>query len=344
MILRAVNSLYGGAIGDAFGGRYEFRNEQYQKDHATYQAVIPILGGGVWHLRPGQVTDDTEMALALAHSIIETGRVSTEAIAHEYHNWYLSVPFDIGKSTRSSVQHSDPQTMMAAAEQFNQQVQRMYGDHNMSNGPLMRVWPMAVYIAGIFSAGNMSDKGLATFVRQCVMEDVRLTHSSQEASWYVTAYVLMLTCAIIEGSLNRAITLIQSEYHKYMQVGDWYTVLMKGLDPSNRLVHDPIENAGDMRIAFQLAVRKGVFVMRGQMTYEEAIMSTVNLGGDTDTNAAIVGALCGALTNGDIHGPWKNAVKECRAERYNEYKPAQYLSDLEGLASTLLQAGHDGGV
>jgi len=60
---RAVGALLGLAVGDAVGTTLEF------EDRDAYEPVTDMIGGGPFNLRPGQWTDDTAMALALADSL-----------------------------------------------------------------------------------------------------------------------------------------------------------------------------------------------------------------------------------------------------------------------------------
>src|SRR4030065_499676 len=55
------------AAGDALGTTLEF------KPQGTFTPIDDMVGGGAFHLRPGQWTDDTSMALCLAASLVETG-------------------------------------------------------------------------------------------------------------------------------------------------------------------------------------------------------------------------------------------------------------------------------
>src|SRR5947208_11504491 len=57
----------------------------------------------VWHTLPGQPTDDSELALMLARSIVTHGGYDQEAAAHTYVDWYRSRPFDVGGTTRKTL-------------------------------------------------------------------------------------------------------------------------------------------------------------------------------------------------------------------------------------------------
>jgi ADP-ribosyl-[dinitrogen reductase] hydrolase len=72
----ATGALVGAAVGDALGAPFEF------KPANTYAQTFPdkvlggvgeMIGGGAFHWAPGEFTDDTQMALALAESLIACG-------------------------------------------------------------------------------------------------------------------------------------------------------------------------------------------------------------------------------------------------------------------------------
>ena len=102
---RSYGCLIGGIIGDSCGGRYEFMDnylEQIETDIKQCGGQLDMLGGGVWKLIPGQITDDSELALTLAQNILDNGKPEQESLAQRYIQWYNSNPFDIGYSTKNS--------------------------------------------------------------------------------------------------------------------------------------------------------------------------------------------------------------------------------------------------
>ena len=346
ILQRATNCLYGGAIGDALGGRYEFDRENLlHTDLQHYKSnLLPILGGGIWDLVPGQVTDDTEMAMALASSLLAEDKVDQEKIAQAYHRWYLSDPFDIGNATQNAVSKDNAQDMLAAARTFDKKCSRLHNDVNLSNGMLMRIAPLALMCVGIISEKEEGkDVGIGTEevfskIMELVRCDAELTHASPAALAFATAYVCLIAYGIRDGNINGGIHILD----KYLARGDCYTCLQNGLDPQGRLAHAPTEKIGDARIAFQLAVRKACMVGEGSMTFPEAIISTVKLGGDTDTNAAIVGNLCGAVSSRaeDIPQTWKetlhSGVHGDKDRRSHHHKPNLLLLQLPRVAEYLL--------
>jgi len=334
---RAISCLYGGLIGDALGGRYEFDyqdNMGNDKQRFESEWDWEILGGGSHELEPGQITDDSEMAMAMAAAIIKAQKVDKVSIAKAYHNWYLSEPFDIGNSTRNAVQHSDHYQMVEAAKEFNDDCIKKHQDNNLSNGFLMRIGPLGV-ICSKYVVNRKSDRDFVMSMIKMVSEDTLLTHYSEEALCYAVAFVILLGFAIVEGRIDSAVEILRLHLNRK---GDWKKILEAGLDMNSKLAHDPRKRMGDVRIAFQLAIRKAYLIQSRQMTFEEAIVSTVKLGGDTDTNACIVGYLCGAVSN-KVPAKWVQSVKnpvERIIERYQVHQPNQLIGKIPQVVRSLL--------
>jgi len=103
-------------------------------------------GDGTWHLRPGQVTDDSELAMCLLHGLLAGhGKLDPFHHALYYGHWINSKPFDIGSTTRNGLEPlatclSNPDPNLA-----NHAARYGKGATSMSNGSLMKITPMAVW-------------------------------------------------------------------------------------------------------------------------------------------------------------------------------------------------------
>ena len=102
---RAVGALLGLAVGDALGTTLEFT----QRD--SYTPLADMVGGGPFELQPGQWTDDTSMALALAESLSVKAALDEADLMGRFANWYVhgvnsctGTCFDIGHATRSAIE------------------------------------------------------------------------------------------------------------------------------------------------------------------------------------------------------------------------------------------------
>jgi len=100
---RAVGAYLGLAVGDALGATVEFMTPL--EIHQQYQIHDSICGGGWLGLKPGQVTDDSTMSLALGRAILKSGRVEAVAAAQAFDEWMRSKPVDIGNTVRRGIIH-----------------------------------------------------------------------------------------------------------------------------------------------------------------------------------------------------------------------------------------------
>ena len=129
---RARGVLLGQAIGDNLGSVAEFSTPAQLT--ARYPSGVRELAGGARYgwtvLAPGQPTDDTELALALARSLVRCGGYRESDVRESYRRWADSGPFDMGNT---------------CAQALTPPYQR--SESSQSNGSLMRVSPLAVACA-----------------------------------------------------------------------------------------------------------------------------------------------------------------------------------------------------
>ena len=140
---RARGAMIGALCGDAFGSQVEFMSASSIK--AKYpKGLTEIAGSPVWHTAAGQATDDGELALSLAQSIVEAGKYDRAAARSWYRKWYKSSPFDIGGTTRAALcsDSAHPRS------------------DSQANGSLMRIIPLAI-LGGIDAPDNAAlDSGI----------------------------------------------------------------------------------------------------------------------------------------------------------------------------------------
>jgi ADP-ribosyl-[dinitrogen reductase] hydrolase len=100
---RALAAFLGLAIGDALCATVEFMTAR--EIGAQYKVHNQIIGGGWLGLKPGRVTDDTEMALALGSALIASGGWNPRAIADAFVAWMRNKPTDTGHTCRRGISH-----------------------------------------------------------------------------------------------------------------------------------------------------------------------------------------------------------------------------------------------
>ena len=127
-------------MGDALGGPLEFLAlEEARRTHGG--PVSEMIGGGWLHLRPGQTTDDTAMALALARSLDACGGHDEDDVVRRYLEWRASSPPDIGITVNAVLGAvADGAPPRSAAERFHHESD----GKSAGNGSLMRIAPVAI--------------------------------------------------------------------------------------------------------------------------------------------------------------------------------------------------------
>jgi len=128
---RAYATLLGSALGDALGATVEFCTQS--EIRAQYGVLRKIVGGGWLKLKPGEVTDDTQMSLCVARSLAAVGW-SPADIAERFATWFKSWPVDVGNTCRRGIARYINHGTLTGP--FNE------GD--AGNGAAMRVAPVAL--------------------------------------------------------------------------------------------------------------------------------------------------------------------------------------------------------
>jgi len=326
MELRAENCFLGQLIGDALGARYEFAQMHFGKpaDQVVTgdlrgDGFLPMLGGGLFGLDKGQVTDDSEMALALMSSIIKTDGVSSNNILREYKIWMRSDPFDVGRATRYILSHPEnrtPNDSRRLADAFNRRVRDIYGGDNLSNGCLMRASPLGILLAPMVSCAHRENPQLlASNILNQVAQDTKLTHFSHTATVATAAYVALLAGNIAHGRQGLCLTM---QLVKTIAEQDPLIDLIFRRAANDDPLDPPADvNIGYLGTAFHLAISRTIAVGIKQSTFHRALVGTIQLGGDTDTNGCIVGAAIGSLVDRhEIPNEWSNEVMDHRGKKY----------------------------
>jgi ADP-ribosylglycohydrolase/fructose-1,6-bisphosphatase/inositol monophosphatase family enzyme len=293
---RAQGCLIGQLAGDSLGSLVEFQSSrEIQKIHPS--GPRNLEDGGFWNTLGGQPTDDSELALMLARSIVESEGYNQEAAAKAYVHWYTSDPFDIGNTTSSALSPARfaVETGHSIAEAACQAASSNLG--SQANGALMRISPL-----GIFGY-RLDDDSLATLAR----EDARLTHANQ-----ICQDANAVFCVAIAAAIRNAI----SPQEVYDYAYSWAT--SRQIESSVRATLDKAKESPPADYLTSMgwvliALQNAFFQLLHASGPEEALVRTVASGGDTDTNGAIAGALIGA-TYGTDKWPsrWIDRILTCR--------------------------------
>lgn len=252
IISRSRATLLGMAVGDALGGPVEFLTDT--EIRAKYGVLAEMAGGGWLRLKPGQVTDDTEMSLCVARAIVESGSFSLKAIADRFSAWLKTGPVDVGDTCRRGIRNY----------MINGILETPCNEWDAGNGALMRMPPVALFTLG--------DDAL---LERCSREQARITHNHPRSDaacyWYGRLLHLALrgrSKARLQREANEFVTLFPCfRYESYRGLATGYVV-------------------DTMQTVFHHFFRS--------RSFEECLVATINQGGDADTTGAIAGGLAGA--------------------------------------------------
>lgn len=249
---RARAAFIGLAVGDALGAPVEFLTAP--EIRAEYGVLKEIVGGGWLRLKPGKVTDDTEMALCIARALAAAGRWSLTGIADNFAAWLKSRPVDVGDTCRRGIRNYMLKgTLETPPNQWD-----------AGNGALMRMLPVVLFTLG--------DERL---MADCVTAQARITHNHPLSDGACVVMGKLLHLSLLGCSktrLRNELELLftgceQFRFHAYKGLSTGYVV-----DTMQTVLYH---------------------FFRGR-DFEECLVDTVNRGGDADTAGAIVGALAGA--------------------------------------------------
>ncbi len=293
ILSRAQGCLLGQLAGDALGELVEFERASTIK--AQYPSGLrAIEDGGCWNTIAGQPTDDSELALALAKSILNGGRYDPETAAQAYAWWYTSHPFDIGRATGTALSAASKatQTGHSAAEASRTAARQ----DTEANGALMRISPLGIY-------GCHMAEGAAGELAQ---QDASLTHPHPVCRHANRVYVEALAFAIRTGATRERVYRFALETAKN---GSPQSVVDALVNAASTPPEDFAAQMGWVLIALQNAFWQ--LLHAGSL--EEGIVATVMSGGDTDTNAAIAGALLGSVYGRQgVPLQWLDRILTCR--------------------------------
>jgi ADP-ribosyl-[dinitrogen reductase] hydrolase len=266
---RAVGAYLGVAVGDALGATTEFLTPR-EIEH-KYGIHDKIIGGGWLHLKPGHVTDDTEMSLALGRSILDNGGVVAKAAAREFSDWMRTKPVDIGNTVRRGLVH-----FRSSNEPWVQE-----NEFDAGNGACMRAVPIAL------AYWNAPLEELIEVSRI----QSHITHNNPQADAGTEA-VLQMTIAALKGEpkeqLQDIAEALVAEHKPYR------FDRRRADNPSAWIVHT-------LKVVFQ--------ALFAHDSFEAIIIDVVNRGGDADTTGAIAGMLAGAYYGVDaIPKHWLKAL------------------------------------
>lgn len=182
---KIAGAIYGFAIGDAMGATTEFMTKE--QIYNIYGKVTDIIGGGWLNLKPGEVTDDTQMSICVMNALINSlkrndpmGFIFMKQLRGEFIKWYRTRPKDVGLQCQKAIQGMIHFQKLGATKDNNA----------LGNGSLMRAMPCAIL-----------NKGLLNELQS------RMTHNNEVCTHIIHSYT-----SLIQDHLNDNYIGVKTDY------------------------------------------------------------------------------------------------------------------------------------
>lgn len=266
---RAIGCVVGSAVGDALGAPFEFGRA------GAYKAMFPqpVLGGigemvGNHMWAPGQFTDDTEMGVVVAESLLANNGIDTDDQLARFRAWGRNAK-DVGNLTREVLE-----SKLNAPDAAHQVMLARDGHNTAGNGSLMRAAAGAVYFASHGTAGTID----------AALKLSAVTHADPLCLWAVAMQHELVRVALVGDdpleAIDEVIEMLPDDIravYRPLLASDWTP---NDTDPGN---------ASAMG-----ALAQAIWALRRFDSFERVVTAVIDLGKDTDSVAAVAGALAGA--------------------------------------------------
>lgn len=265
--MKVKDGIIGFIVGDALGVPAEFKSKEYLEENP----VTEMTGNGTWNQPKGTWSDDSSMTIATITSITYAKGIDFEDIMDEFLEWNCnnyytnsaSGAFDIGNTTGKALSNyqSGTPALKSGCD----------GERDNGNGSLMRILPLA-YIKNIDyeTIENVSS----------------LTHAHKRSRIACVLYVEIAKSMIendleIKDHIELSCEKIKDYYKDSDELKHFEKIFSSDLDD----VEGRTYVVGSLECVLHCLLTTD--------DYRQAVLKAVNMGGDTDTNAAICGGLAG---------------------------------------------------
>jgi ADP-ribosyl-[dinitrogen reductase] hydrolase len=254
---RALAAFLGFAIGDALGATVEFLTRE--EIVAKYGRHRKIIGGGWLRLAPGQVTDDTELSLALGRSLLRRGGFDGVDVCEEFAEWLRGGPVDVGNTCRRGIRRYITQGTLAGPLR----------EADAGNGAAMRVLPVA-----------LATFGHAANAKAWTTSQSHITHH-HPLSDAVALTLVYMTQGLLDGNGK-----VSARKASARETADALTRAYPELcfEPYQGKCSAYVVETMQTVLHFYFATH----------SFDACLIETVNQGGDADTTGAMAGMLAGA--------------------------------------------------
>ncbi|WP_405293434.1 ADP-ribosylglycohydrolase family protein [Methanobrevibacter sp.] len=300
-VMKVKDGIIGFVVGDALGVPVEF----HDREDLEKNPVVGMKSYGTYNMPAGTWSDDSAMTIATMTSIVNMQEIDYEDIMNEFVKWAETsehmqevtgdIPFDMGITTSHAIfnyRNGAPALESGCC-----------GERDNGNGSLMRILPLA-YIKDIDweTVENIS----------------ALTHAHERSKISCALYVAIAKSMLendlsIREHIGIACDKIKKHYEKSPELKNFQRIFDNDLDDIN----------GKGYVIYTLECV--IHCLLTTDSYRDAVLKAVNIGADTDTNAAICGGLAGIYYGYDsIPVDWINEIDRIDdvvslCEKYEEY-------------------------
>lgn len=282
---RARGVIVGLACGDALGAPVEFLSREALADRFP-AGLREFIGGGWLDVAPGELTDDSRMMIDLAETLIQPGPVDIPALGERFVAWMNEDPKDIGHTTRIALEALRDGVDWTNAGHIA--LERRGAGGAASNGSVMRCAPVAVRFHS--APGQLRIHSIDTS---------RITHAEPRCLWSCVALNQAIAHALRGADLSGVVAAARA--------GIEQADVVAAIESARHLRSEELNGSGYVLNALQIAL----WAVLTKPTFEEAVVSAVMIGDDTDTNAAVTAALAGAVHGyAQIPEQWRSTVHQ----------------------------------
>lgn len=275
---RARGALLGTATGDALGAGYEFSTPAFE-DGQTPE----MIGGGIGNFAPGEWTDDTSMMWCIGEVAAMRRELDSEEamddVARNFRDWLDTRPPDVGIQTGAVLRGAGPNPTAAAMRAAADQV-ALHRKNASGNGSLMRTAPVALpYL------------DQPEMVNQVARQLSALTHPDAAAQEACALWSLAIRHAIVHGEfdLRAQFTYLGDEAVEY-----WDARITEAETRDPETFKPNGWSVSALQAAWSSIVATPIGEGGGPQHFRDVMTRAIGIGHDTDTVAAIAGALVGA--------------------------------------------------
>ncbi len=279
--MKVEGGILGCAVGDALGVPVEF----ISREELRKNPVGGMIGGGVHNQPAGTWSDDTSMTLCTIDSLIEHGIDYTDQMTR-FADWLWNASntahdevFDIGGVTKHSIFSFVKGTPALECGQT--------AENTCGNGSLMRLFPTAIYIIAQYGNLTIDDRAAEIIhnMSKCTHQHLKC---QMACGLLFSSIVALTTNSYLPYAVKGGIVTGLQYYKKrpeFAEVYDDFAFLMD----IEEWTEDDVKSSGYVIGTLQAAL----WCLYSSGGFAECVLKAVNLGGDTDTTAAVAGALAG---------------------------------------------------